>query len=204
MGRIVPLDGDVVIHPALPFALVVAATAATIAIITGLCGFFRKPPPELQEPTSADTTSPTNEEQEPNTTADGGETEEGGNELLPPPPCMTALTFKNPENAGNLMKKSASTRSKLSSTFSVKKHLRSISVREIIEKGKHVQQKHHQEDSLWTKKIILGEKCKVSYGVEDDDEDQNGGNKGEVDTIPAAGNQDAIVDKEKEITSKEE
>ncbi|MBA0681186.1 hypothetical protein Goari_012842 [Gossypium aridum] len=199
MGRIVPLDGDVVMHPALPFSLVVAATAATIAIITGLCGFFRKPPPELEEPTS-----PTNEEQEPNTTADGGETEEGGNELLPPPPCMTALTFKNPENAGNLMKKSASTRSKLSSTFSVKKHVRSISVREIIEKGKHVQQRHHQEDSLWTKKIILGEKCRVSYGVEDDDEDQNGGNKGEVDTIPAAGNQDAIVDKEKEIASKEE
>ncbi|MBA0853050.1 hypothetical protein Goshw_012860, partial [Gossypium schwendimanii] len=155
MGRIAPLDGDVVMHPALPFSLVVAATAATIAIITGLCGFFRKPPPELEEPTS-----PTNEDQEPNTTADGGETEEGGNELLPPPPCMTALTFKNPENAGNLMKKSASTRSKLSSTFSVKKHVRSISVREIIEKGKHVQQKHHQEDSLWTKKIILGEKCR--------------------------------------------
>lgn len=208
MGRIVPLDGDIVIHPALPFSLVLAATAATFAIITGLCGLFKKPPPELAEPTSPDATSPTADEEQPNTTtADGGETEEGGNELLPPPPCMRALTFKDPEKTSSLMKKSASTRSKMSSTLSVKKHFRSVSVKDFIEKGKHVQQKHHHEGSLWTKKIILGEKCKVSYSVEDDGEDKNGGNKEKVDTIPAAENQDAIVDKErekeKEITSKE-
>lgn len=182
MGRMIPLDGDPIIHPVLPFSLLLAGMAATIAIITGLCGFLRKRPPDLSAPPAAETPEfdipPTNaaEPSLPPTqeatasTALEAETSEEAIKELPPPPGMRAL--KETYSCNNFMTKSASTR-KLSSTLSVSstlnismKHARSISVSKIREK-----RRSKAEDSIWTKTIILGEKCKVST---DDDDDDNG------------------------------
>ncbi|XVE97698.1 hypothetical protein REPUB_Repub03eG0041300 [Reevesia pubescens] len=179
MGRMIPLDGDPIIHPALPFSLLVAGMAATIAIINGLCGFWRKPRPELSSPRLADKSDidipPSNAAaettlvppQHPITTSTALETEEKTEDSeqvikeLPPPPGMR--TLQESYSCNNFMTKSASTR-KLSSTLSVK-HARSISVSKIREK-----RRLKADDSVWRKRIILGEKCKVSYDDDDDDD----------------------------------
>ncbi|EOY29937.1 Uncharacterized protein TCM_037314 [Theobroma cacao] len=176
MGRMIPLDGDPIIHSALPFSLLVAGMAATIAIITGLCGFRRKPSadssaaPHLAEKSELDV-PPSNNAAETTlvppsvvTTSITLETEErtdNSEEVikeLPPPPAMR--TLRETYSCNNFMTKSASSR-KLSSTLSLK-HKRSISVNKIREKGKS-----KAEESVWTKTIILGEKCRVSDDHDD-------------------------------------
>ena len=169
MGWMIPSVGDPIIHQALPFSLLVAGMAATIAIITGLCGFRRKPSPNLSAPhlaeksdfdippsSAAETTSLPPQQTTTSTALETEEKTEKSEEVikeLPPPPGMRAL--KESYSCNNFMTKSASTR-KLSSTLSMK-HIRSISVSKIREK-----KRSKAEDSVWTKTIILGEKCKHS------------------------------------------
>ncbi|KAL4319529.1 hypothetical protein GQ457_18G013200 [Hibiscus cannabinus] len=173
MGRIDPLDDDFLTHPALPLSLLVAATAAVIAIITGFCAFWRTSEPDLADPTETAENSPHSDvplETEQVTSASEGEEEV--THALPPPPCMRALTMTNPsgrtERCSSLMKKSVSAR-RISSVVSVKKHFRSVSVREIMDKNKHKPDDH----SLCQKQIMLGGKCKVGFHIDDADADDD-------------------------------
>ncbi|XVF89067.1 hypothetical protein PTKIN_Ptkin19aG0101100 [Pterospermum kingtungense] len=180
MGRMIPLDGDpMIIHPVLPFSLMVFGMVATIAIITGLCGFRKKDPPETsvsEEKSDVDialsnaaetTLLPPQEATISTETETEDKTEEVIKEL-PPPPCMRATSCNNfmtksasKSASNNFMIKSASTR-KLTTPLSMK-HVRSISVSKIREKTTRPK----PEESVWTKTIILGEKCKVSHDDED-------------------------------------
>ncbi|KAE8687823.1 hypothetical protein F3Y22_tig00111008pilonHSYRG00238 [Hibiscus syriacus] len=166
MGRIDFSAGDFGSHPVLPLSLFVAVTAATIAIITGFCAFWRRSEPDLEEDSSETAeSSPVSDvlhtTEQATTTA---EDEEEETKELPPPPCMRALTMTNPsvtaDRCPSLMKKSVSTR-KISSA-SVKKHFKSMSVREIIDKNTH-----KPDDSLCKKHIILGGKCRLASQVDD-------------------------------------
>ncbi|KAL4302650.1 hypothetical protein GQ457_10G017530 [Hibiscus cannabinus] len=187
MGRIDPLDGDSGMHPdpVLPLSLVVAATAATIAIITSVCAFWRTEPQDSSETeeisSGLDDDVPPATQQETDTTLvaeDGEVTKE-----LPRPPCMRALTMGNTsamtDRCNTLLKKSTSSSSRVSSALSVKKHFGSISVREIMEKNRL----QKPEDSLCKKPILLGGKCKVGGQFDDDDDDDDDG-KGKVNTAP--------------------
>lgn len=182
MGRMIPLDSDpMIIHPALPFSLMVAGTVATIAIITGLCGFGKKASPDakLEEKSDVDIALSNAAEttllppQQQATISISTETDEVIKEL-PPPPGMRAAScnnFMTKSASNNFMSKSSSSR-KLSSPLSMK-HVRSISVSKIREKTTRPK----PEDSVWTKQIILGEKCKLP-SQQDDDDDSGSGGKG--------------------------
>ncbi|MBA0744892.1 hypothetical protein Gogos_007494 [Gossypium gossypioides] len=137
---------------------------ATMAIITGLCGFRRRRPPdspppglsqkpdiqsELMEKTQEATAIETDAK-----TGDNNSKQQMVIKELPPPPGMM---MKDAHSCNNFTLKSDSTR-KLGTTLSVK----SISVK-IREK----KAKPKDEDSIWKKTIILGGKCKIS----DDDND---------------------------------
>ncbi|GMI88522.1 hypothetical protein HRI_002521500 [Hibiscus trionum] len=203
MGRIDPLDGDSVMHLALPLSLAVAATAATIAIITSVCAFWRTEPQDSEDsPETAEISSgldadglPATEEEEAATTP-GGEDEEA-NEELPRPPCMRALTMTNSSatagRCSSLMKKSASSR-RISSALSVKKHFRSISVREMMDKNKL----HKPEESLCKKPIMLGGKCKVGGQVVVLDDDDEYDDDTALKTQSSSQNPHAIADKDEE------
>ncbi|KAK8568593.1 hypothetical protein V6N13_106498 [Hibiscus sabdariffa] len=209
MGRIDPLDGDSGMHLALPLSLAVAATAATIAIITGVCAFWRTEPQDLEgSPETAEISSgldddddvPPATQQETDTAlvAEDGEV----SKELPQPPCMRALTMTNTsavtDRCSSLLKKSTSSSSRVRSALSVKKHFRSISVREIMEKNRL----QKPEDSLCKKPILLGGKCKVGGQFDHDDDDDDGKGKGKVNTAPkiqsSSGNPYAIADKDEE------
>ncbi|OMP05561.1 hypothetical protein COLO4_08756 [Corchorus olitorius] len=175
MGRMIPSyhDDHPIINPAMPISLMVAGMAATIAIITGLCGFRKKKSPPL-DPTADDAaTTAADTAAQPQSTP--LETEENILELmkeLPPPPAMQR-TLMGTCSSNNLIGKSASTRKLSLSTLSVK-HSRSISMNKFREKvgeklgDKLVKPKAPpDQDSLWRKTIILGEKCKISDRTED-------------------------------------
>ncbi|GKV03637.1 hypothetical protein SLEP1_g15911 [Rubroshorea leprosula] len=175
MGRNMPSMSsgeDPLIHPASSFPLLVVGMAATMAIITGLCGFRRKfrrrkssPDPSfpgvestekayLKIPTAEATTALPTPEDEAKATIP-----------LPPPPAMKDLraTF-----SFNYTPKSECTR-----TMSVKVP-RSMSFvgsqEEKLHKGwrkvKKAAKLKTDYDSVWTKTIVLGEKCRIR-----DDED---------------------------------
>ncbi|KAK8559001.1 hypothetical protein V6N13_098601 [Hibiscus sabdariffa] len=200
MGRIDPLDDDFLTHPALPLSLLVAATAAIIAIITGFCAFWRTSEPDLADSTETAENSPHSdaplETEQATTTSASEEEEEEVTHALPPPPCMRALTMTNPsartERCSSLMKKSVSAR-RISSVISVKKHFRSVSVREIMDKNKH-----KPDDSLCKKQIMLGGKCKVGFHDDDDDADD-----WKKKTQSSLENPDAIVDKDRDEDEEE-
>ncbi|GMI83899.1 hypothetical protein HRI_002059200 [Hibiscus trionum] len=193
MGRIDPLDDDFLTHPALPLSLLVAATAATIAIISSFCAFWRTPEPDLADSSETAENSPDSDVPLETEQATAAEEEEEATQALPPPPCMRALTMTNQsartDRCSSLMKKSVSAR-RISSA-SVKKHFRSISVREIMDKNKHKPDDSH---SLCQKHIILGGKCKVGVQVDADAEKKNTG----PETQSSLENPDAIADKVEE------
>lgn len=216
MGRSIPTDEtDLLIHPVLSLSLIAAGMAATIAMITALCSFRRKPPRNVEEDIPQSPASKTKElessrvdvvdvkttEAEPAATTTMSETtttvpqesetvdkekEDGADfksKELPLPPGKKALGLgadktTNSCNASNVdttpsqMKKSASER-RLLSNLSIKLP-RSLSM---AKKGEKVKEEYNkrkngklsmakQEDTIWMKTIILGEKCRVP----DDDE----------------------------------
>lgn len=138
---------------------------ATMAIITGLCGFRRRRPPDLPPPglsEKPDIQSELVEKAQEATAIETGAKAGDSNSKqqmvikeLPPPPGM--MMMKEAHSCNNFTLKSDSTR-KLGTTLSVK----SISVKIRDKKARP-----KDEDSIWKKTIILGEKCKIS----DDDND---------------------------------
>ncbi|KAK8660023.1 hypothetical protein V6N13_050959 [Hibiscus sabdariffa] len=207
MGRIDPLDDDFLTHRALPLSLLVAATAAIIAIITGFCAFWRTSEPDLADSTETAENSPHSDvpletEQATSASASASEGEEEVTHALPPPPCMRALTMTNPsgrtERCSSLMKKSVSAR-RISSVVSVKKHFRSVSVREIMDKNKHKPDDH----SLCQKQIMLGGKCKVGFHDDADDDADADADLWNKKTPSSLESPHAIADKDRDEDEEE-
>lgn len=164
MVRSFPTDENPLIHPAISLSLLAAGMAAAIAMITTLCGDRKTPTAsEASSPTAAD--NKPDENASPTVNPSGGETENDGDEQgvkeLPLPPKMQQLGSASPPTQ---ISKSASER-KLTHMKSMNVNVpRSLSVaRHNLDDGRHKKKdKIKGEDSIWTKTIILGEKCKVT------------------------------------------
>ncbi|KAA0064730.1 putative transmembrane protein [Cucumis melo var. makuwa] len=173
MVRSFPTDDNPLIHPAISLFLLAAGMAAAIAMITTLCGVRsrrRSTPSEASSPTATENNkaeenvSPTTTTPSLATAANPSDREtenEGEVKELPLPPKMQQVTSSSPPNQ---ILKSASER-KLNHMRSMSiKVPRSLSVvRNHLDEGRQRRkEKIKGEDSIWTKTIILGEKCKVS------------------------------------------
>ncbi|CAK9313183.1 unnamed protein product [Citrullus colocynthis] len=174
MVRSFPTDENPLIHPAISLFFLAAGMAAAIAMITTLCGVRsrrRSSSSEASSPTATDNkadenASPTTTTPSPATATNpsGGETENEGEEQrmkeLPLPPKMQQVVSSSPPSQ---IAKSASER-KLNHMRSMSiKVPRSLSVvRNHLDEGRQRRkEKMKGEESIWTKTIILGEKCKV-------------------------------------------
>lgn len=194
MGRRVPAGDSPFTNPALYYSFFAAWIAATIAVIAAMCGVrfpWRKSTPsesgsdkknteEIAQAPGSDTAAPATDPSPPEESTANLDSEDAtkpkplgtvSQELpLPPPPGMRRLTESHSFN--NNLSKSTSTRKMKASLSlrmpSVRMPNMSMLKREdgIHHLGK-VGKPFKREDSVWTKTIILGEKCQVP----DDDED---------------------------------
>lgn len=185
MVRNIPTDENPCNHPVISLSLLIASIAATIAIVSSLCGtlFGRKSPPskptaKTKENKNHEIVSPTNqpnatttEIEEKNDSPSEPPNENGVPQLLPPPPGMSHLRAASyhVRSSSNV---SVGGKGKLASSMSMRVNgggligLRQMSKREDNDKKKdHKKLKH--EDSIWKKTIILGGKCKVLEDEED-------------------------------------
>ncbi|CAK9152095.1 unnamed protein product [Ilex paraguariensis] len=175
MGRKVPTGENQSIHPVLLLSLIMACIAATIAIVSSLCGSLsrKKSPPssaarnktaensDVIIPTPDDATRSTIAAVELGETADTAQQQ--NTELqqpLPPPPGMHHMRAASYHHWTD----STTSQGKLSSSMSMRvlgsgMTSRQSSRREDNDKKREKKLKH--EDSIWKKTIILGEKCKV-------------------------------------------
>nr|KYP70318.1 hypothetical protein KK1_009531 [Cajanus cajan] len=161
MGRRVPIESLSLIHPLIYLSFVAAGFAASMAIITAMCGigFLRKPstpPAPSSDPVESVATPPSDAE------AENDEDKEMQKELPLPP----ALQPKDPFIAERMKRVTSERKAPLSLSI---KMPRSLSVarnwehhhhkeKEEKVKGK-IEGKLKAEESVWMKTIILGEKC---------------------------------------------
>ena len=181
MGRSVPDDNLLLIHPVLYFSFFAAGFAASIAIITAMCSvsFRRKqsPPPTQSDPleiakdldtsapssaTVATTQSPQEQSQVEKSEAECT-TETEDNEVqvkeLPLPPAMQQPKDSFPSN--NMKRATSERRASFSLSLKMPRTLsvaRNWDQKEDKEKN-NIKGKLKAEDSVWMKTIILGEKC---------------------------------------------
>ncbi|CAA2989273.1 Hypothetical predicted protein [Olea europaea subsp. europaea] len=174
MGRKIPIaESSSNNHHLISFSLFIVCIAATMAVISSLCGSLsRKKPPRPSEVDNANTensqldissngkdaSNKSPGEVEPSQASQPEDIEQ--QRPLPPPPFMQhkrAASYHHRSNS------TASSHGKLSSSMSMRVLGNAISSRKEEKKEKKL--KH--EDSVWKKTIILGEKCRVPQ--EDDD-----------------------------------
>ncbi|CAL0327137.1 unnamed protein product [Lupinus luteus] len=171
MGRRFPHDNISLTHPILYLSFIAVGLAASIAIVTALCGvrFWKKsssPPQSSSDPIELekdlDSSSPPSNMVASDRVENMGETTETNDtqtKELPLPPSM-----QQPHDlfrSSSMMKRATSER-RTSFSLSVKMP-RSFSVakmKDLMEdKGNTIKGKLKPEDSVWMKTIILGEKC---------------------------------------------
>lgn len=189
MGRKIPLTENPTIHPILSLSLLITCIAATIAIVSSMCGFFSRKKSSLsQQKDSEDNVSqPPNEAIATISPTKEIDTSNMSQEIekplpLPPPPAASSYTPHSRASSFHFRSNSNVSLGKLTSTMSMKvqggiKAIRQSSRRELdFVKKKEKNLKH--EDSLWKKQIILGEKCRVPNENEEEDDtiiyDENG------------------------------
>ncbi|KAH0658012.1 hypothetical protein KY289_026760 [Solanum tuberosum] len=182
MGRKITLGGEVhPNHPIIYFLFLTAWVVAIIGIVSSLCGLLERIKGSSEGDIKENAThviSTSSNETENTTISDDQEltdkrsSDNDENILqqpLPPPPAMRTVASNNlrtnsmatPTRSNSSLK---SLQRKLSTSMSMKAFSRALSHRhdKINSKLKH-------EDSIWKKKIILGEKCKVPNQDDDDD-----------------------------------
>jgi len=174
MGRKIPIaEGPSNNHHLISFSLFIVCIAATMAVISVLCGSLsRKKSSTPSEVDNARTENPQlgissngkdashkpQAEVESSKAAEKEDDEQQG--PLPPPPAMQHIRAASYHHRSN---STASSHGKLSSSMSVRLLGNAIATRKEEKKEKKLK----REDSVWKKTIILGEKCRVPQ--EDDD-----------------------------------
>ncbi|XP_023002698.1 uncharacterized protein LOC111496482 [Cucurbita maxima] len=169
-----PTDENLLIHPAISLTLMAAGMVTAIAMITALCGVRsrRSPSPSEASSKTADKKQDINGSRTTTSSTagatpaagdsgdDGGETEEFMKEL-PLPPKMQQVASPSPPSQ---IAKSASERRLKHMTGMNMEVPRSHSVarKDLEEGGERRKEKMKEEELIWKKTIILGEKCRVS------------------------------------------
>jgi len=160
-------------HHLISFSLFIVCIAATMAVISVLCGSLSRK--KSSTPSEVDNARTENShldisskgkdashkpqaEVESSKAAEKQDDEQQG--PLPPPPAMQHIRAASYHHRSN---STASSHGKLSSSMSMKVLGNAIATRMEEKKEK----KLNREDSVWKKPIILGEKCRVPQ--EDDD-----------------------------------
>lgn len=174
MGRKIPIaEGPSNNHHLISFSLFIVCIAATMAVISVLCGSFSRK--KSSTPSEVDNARTENSqlgissngkdashkpqaEVESSKAAEKEDDEQQG--PLPPPPAMQHIRAASYHHRSN---STASSHGKLSSSMSVRLLGNAIATRMEEKKEKKLK----REDSVWKKTIILGEKCRVPQ--EDDD-----------------------------------
>nr|DAD49033.1 TPA_asm: hypothetical protein HUJ06_018970 [Nelumbo nucifera] len=175
MGRRVPSEIVSLFHPAISLYLFAASVAAMIAIVVFLCGSkSKKTPSPLQSPTS----EPSEIAHETSMITTTTTTTTITTTTLPLPPSKAALETERmsaqsqeerqalpPTRAENLLNYSTSKRrlmTSLSMKLPGKLHGSSAAMTRFRSRREdHKHRAFKPEDSLWTKTIILGERCRV-------------------------------------------
>ncbi|EXC57042.1 hypothetical protein L484_000786 [Morus notabilis] len=168
MGRRIPTNDIVLIHPLLSFTLLAAGMAATIAILSGLCGVRHRrkssPPPPLPTPKKKEAVSspPTTTITSTTTTKKppSAELTEHRNELLPAPPAKKKLV-REAYSCKDMTKFMSERKIAASLSMRVTRSLSMVRNRDQVKEETSKKGKLKTEDSIWMKTIILGEKCRV-------------------------------------------
>ncbi|GMY28894.1 putative transmembrane protein [Fagus crenata] len=177
MGRRIPTDVNFLIHPALSFSLLALGIAATIAMITALCGVRSR-----KKPTSTSSSSFINKTAEKsdvfNSTAtkmtvtspslssppkgaeqvDSEDTSHNKEPQIKELPLPPAKQMRESHSCNQISKSPHERR--LSMSLSMKLP-RSLSMARKEENHRRKKGNLNSEDTVWMKTIILGEKCKV-------------------------------------------
>lgn len=171
MGRRIPTNENPLMPPVLSFSLLAVGVAATIAMISALCGVKSRkrsspsPSPYKETEKSGEfnstattttMTSPPPKHAEVVEAKDSPDNKETQDKELPLPPAMKQM---GETDSSNILTKSASDR-KMTMSLSMKLP-RSMSMARKEENHRRKKGKLKPEDSIWMKTIILGEKCKV-------------------------------------------
>lgn len=195
MGRKIPLGEVHPNHPLIYFLFLTACIAATIGIVSSLCGLLERikgsPNPSagdnieakenativINESSQADIVKISDVNEESTDKPERKSDEKFLQQPLPPPPAMRAVAscnFRTNSMAPARVSRSNSSmktlQRKLSTSMSMKAFSGALSQRH----EKNSKLKH--EESIWKKQIILGEKCKVPNHEDDDTvlHDENG------------------------------
>ncbi|MCD7469881.1 hypothetical protein HAX54_009292 [Datura stramonium] len=189
MGRNIPL-GEVnpTNHPLIYILFLTASIAAIVGIVSSLCGLLDRIKGSPDSSTEAvkenadvvTSTSPDEEQPENATLSSDAKNDEPSDETtdanilqqpLPPPPAMMAAASNNLRTtsmAPTRVSRSNSTiktiQSKLNTSMSMKAFSGAITQRH----EKITSKLKHEDQSIWKKQIILGEKCKVPNQDEED------------------------------------
>lgn len=182
MGRRIPSDENLLIHPEFSFSLLAMGMVASIAMIAALCGVrSRKKSSPLSSPplnkteensvvsNSASTTVKitSSKAAEPVELENSSHNKKPQIKELPLPPSMQSM--KESHSCNLLTKSSSERRLPMSLSMKLPRSLSTARREENRRKEENHQQKKgnlNSEDTVWMKTIILGEKCKVP--AEDD------------------------------------
>ncbi|CAN4076727.1 unnamed protein product [Withania somnifera] len=187
MGRNIPLEEvRPIYHPLVYFSFVVACISATVAIFSSLCASSNTRD-NINKENSSGTKSP--KETSPsiydasfkrNSTEQSQQGEESIflQQRLPPPPSMGAISSSNSHLKANSMvptTHSSSSNGRLSASVSMRAFGGSLGSRQTsrredseYDNKKRDKKLNKDEDSIWKKQIILGEKCKIPADEYDD------------------------------------
>jgi len=182
MGRRIPSDENLLIHPEFSFSLLAIGMVATIAMIAALCGVrSRKKSSPLSSPplnkkeensvvsnsASSTVTITSSKAAEPVELEDSSHNKKPQIKELPLPPSMKPI--KESHSCNLITKSSSERRLPMSLSMKLPRSLSTAKREENRRKEENHQQKKgdlNSEDTVWMKTIILGEKCKVP--AEDD------------------------------------
>ncbi|KAJ8448820.1 hypothetical protein Cgig2_011441 [Carnegiea gigantea] len=198
MGRNIPVVEITPSHSTLSLALFIVWMGALVAIVSSLCGIWSKKPAESSSTkgdskanvdATVDITGSPLESPTQQAATNSDDADDDTSKPLPPPPSATKLELG--DHSGDKRRKPkidkslSSLQPYISKNTSRRKLASSISMRmptKIKDKASEFKDKaveikddigHHtrlkqQEDSLWTKRIMLGEKCRLRTGDDDD------------------------------------
>ncbi|CAN4101580.1 unnamed protein product [Withania somnifera] len=177
MGRKISLGEVHSNHPLIYFLFLTAAISSIISIVSSLCGLLEriKGSPKSSRGDIKQNTIIVNTSRKSRKKSENNILQQ----QFPPPPTMREINSHNlrtnsmaPTRVFVSNSSMKSLQKKLSTSTSMKTFSRALT--QCHEKSNS---KPKNEDSIWKKQIILGEKCKVSNQDEDDDTilyDENG------------------------------
>ncbi|CAN1162641.1 hypothetical protein LINPERPRIM_LOCUS1069 [Linum perenne] len=186
MGRRIPSPNDNYYyyynlespHPLLSLSLFIAGMVAIITITTTLCGYGAEKKLDSKSSLSPKSNQLGRDEISESDQTDGSqaesEDEDGGEKGLPLPPSKNAQLTET-YSCNNFSRNTSVSRRNMSKAMSMNLKRSVSEAKKQYKAEKKERKKLKNEDSVWMKTIILGEKCKVPDDDEEDEEEETTG-----------------------------